>query len=107
MLVSATYAGYIAAIAAALLSGLAYNFFFIEPVDTFTIAEPHEVFAFFVFLVVATLVGGLASRIREQAKAAQRRATAAGALRFLPQAFRYRRRRRRALGCRHPDADRR
>lgn len=80
VLVSATYAGYIAAIAAALFSGLAYNFFFIEPVGTFTIAEPHEVFAFFVFLVVATLVGSLASRIRQQAKAAQRRATAVQAL---------------------------
>ncbi|PTM98962.1 sensor histidine kinase [Mycoplana dimorpha] len=75
VLISASYAGYVAAIAAALFSGLAYNFFFIEPVGTFTIAEPHEVFAFFVFLVVAILVGSLASRIRQQAKAARRRAT--------------------------------
>ena len=36
--------------AAAVFSALAYNFFFIHPVSTFTIAEPHEVFALFIFL---------------------------------------------------------
>ncbi|WP_373413417.1 DUF4118 domain-containing protein [Ensifer aridi] len=80
VLASATLAGYVAAIAAALFSVLAYNFFFIEPVGTFTVAEPHEVFALFVFLAAAFLAGGLASRIREQAKAARRRATATQAL---------------------------
>ena len=38
VLVSAVYAGYAAALLAAVLSALAYNFFFIEPVYTFTIA---------------------------------------------------------------------
>lgn len=80
VLVSATYAGYVAAIAAALISVLAYNFCFIEPVGTFTVAEPHEVFALFVFLAAAILAGGLASRVREQAKTARRRAAATQAL---------------------------
>ncbi|NRP73942.1 Sensor protein KdpD [Ensifer psoraleae] len=80
VLISATYAGYIAAIGAALLSVLAYNFFFIEPIGTFTVAEPHEVFALFIFLAAAILAGGLASRVRDQAKAAQRRAAAMQAL---------------------------
>ena len=80
VLASATYAGHISAIAAALFSVLAYNFFFIEPVGTFTIAEPHEVFALFIFLVAAALAGSLASRVREQAKAARRRAAATQAL---------------------------
>jgi two-component system sensor histidine kinase KdpD len=80
VLASATLEGYIAAIAAALFSVIAYNFFFIEPVGTFTVAEPHEVFALFVFLAAAFLAGGLASRIREQAQAARRRATATQAL---------------------------
>ncbi len=44
VLVSAVYAGYLAALLAAVLSALAYNFFFIPPVSTFTIASPHEVF---------------------------------------------------------------
>lgn len=77
---SALRAGYVAAFLAAILSGLAYNFFFIEPVDTFTIASPHEVFAFFVFIGAALLAGGLASRVREQAKAARARAVAVQSL---------------------------
>ncbi|WEX77871.1 sensor histidine kinase KdpD [Sinorhizobium numidicum] len=80
VLASAIYAGYVAAIAAAVFSVLAYNFFFIEPVGTFTVAEPHEVFALFVFLAAATLAGSLASRVREQAKTARRRVTATQAL---------------------------
>jgi two-component system, OmpR family, sensor histidine kinase KdpD len=80
VLVSASYAGYVAAIAAAIISALAYNFCFIDPVGTFTIAEPHEVFALFIFLTAAMLAGGLASRVREQAKTARRRAAATQAL---------------------------
>ncbi|MCA1369284.1 sensor histidine kinase KdpD [Bradyrhizobium sp. BRP14] len=80
VLASAIYAGYVGALAAALFSVLAYNFFFIEPVGTFTVAEPHEVFALFVFLAAAALAGGLASRIREQAKTAAGRAAATQAL---------------------------
>lgn len=68
--------GYAAAFLAAILSALAYNFFFIDPRHTFTIAAPHEVFALFVFLAVAIIAGGLASRIREQAEVARIRATA-------------------------------
>ena len=68
--------GYASAFLAALLSALSYNFFFINPRHTFTIAAPHEVFALFVFLAVAIIAGGLASRIREQAEVARIRATA-------------------------------
>ncbi|NML74166.1 sensor histidine kinase KdpD [Rhizobium sp. S-51] len=68
--------GYLSAFLAAALSTLAYNFFFIEPLHTFTIAAPHEVFALFVFLAVAVVAGGFASRIREQAGVARVRATA-------------------------------
>ena len=52
------------AILAAVLSFFAYNFFFIEPIYTFTIAEPHELFALLIFLLVAVLTGGLAGRVR-------------------------------------------
>ncbi len=68
--------GYAAAFLAAALSALAYNFFFIDPIHTFTIAAPHEVFALFIFLAVAMIAGGFASRIREQAEVARYRATA-------------------------------
>ncbi len=68
--------GIIPAIYASLLSFLAYNFFFIEPTYTFTIAEPHELFALLVFLVVAVLTSALAGRVREQAKASASRTQA-------------------------------
>jgi two-component system sensor histidine kinase KdpD len=68
--------GYLGAFLAAILSGMAYNFLFIDPVHTFTIAAPHEVFALMVFLAVAMIAGGFTSRIREQAEVARVRATA-------------------------------
>ena len=80
VLTAATYAGFAAALMAALLSALAYNFFFIPPLYTFTIASPHEVFALFIFVVAAILAGSLGSRIREQAKTARSRAAAMQAL---------------------------
>ena len=61
-----TWSGVIAAV----LSFLAYNFFFIEPTYSFTIASPHELLALFIFLLVAILTGGLAGRVREQSDAA-------------------------------------
>lgn len=68
------------ALAAAVLSFLAYNFFFITPRYTFTIAAPHELFALVIFLVVAVVIGGLAGRLREQADATRDRAEATQAL---------------------------
>jgi two-component system sensor histidine kinase KdpD len=68
--------GYMAAFLAALMCTLAYNFFFIDPFRTFTISTPHEVFALFIFLAVAMIAGGFASRIKEQASVARVRATA-------------------------------
>lgn len=59
------------AVFAAGLSFLAYNFFFIEPIYTFTIASPPELLALLIFLLVAVLTGGLAGRVREQSVAAQ------------------------------------
>ncbi|MBI1172354.1 DUF4118 domain-containing protein [bacterium] len=59
-----------AAVMAATLSFLGYNFFFIDPVYTLTVARPHELFALLVFLVVATLTGSLTGRERAQARAA-------------------------------------
>jgi two-component system sensor histidine kinase KdpD len=80
VLISAVYAGYFAALLAAILSGLAYNFFFIPPISTFTIASPHEVFGLVVFVIAALISGGLASRLSDQAATASRRAAATQAL---------------------------
>jgi two-component system sensor histidine kinase KdpD len=66
--------GYRAAIITAVLSALAYNFCFIPPISTLTIAAPHEVFAFLVFIMAAVVAGGIASRVRDQARSAAERA---------------------------------
>ncbi|WP_294541713.1 DUF4118 domain-containing protein, partial [uncultured Rhodoblastus sp.] len=65
------------AIAASFLSFGAYNFFFIPPLFTFTVAEPQEWLSLLAFLVVAILTGSLAARVRDQAEAVRQRADAA------------------------------
>jgi two-component system sensor histidine kinase KdpD len=80
VLIAAVTAGYGAALLAAVLSALAYNFLFIHPVHTFIIAQPHEVVGFITFIAVAVLAGGMASRVSEQARTARERAAATQAL---------------------------
>jgi K+-sensing histidine kinase KdpD len=58
---------------ASVLSFLAYNFFFIEPIYTFTVAEPYELLALVIFLVIAVITSALAGRVREQARRMARR----------------------------------
>ena len=67
VLLTAVSFGVWPAIYASLLSFLVYNFFFIEPIYTFTIAEPYELLALVIFLVVAVVTSALAGRVREQA----------------------------------------
>jgi two-component system sensor histidine kinase KdpD len=74
VLVSAAAFGLWPSLLACLLSMLAYDFFFLPPVYTFTIAEPENVVALFFFVVAALIAGNLASGIRAQAVAARARA---------------------------------
>lgn len=55
---------------ASLVASLAYNFFFLPPVYTFTITDPTNVAAFFFFMLIAILVSNVAARVRTQADAA-------------------------------------
>src|SRR5215207_5764839 len=64
------------AIYASFLSFLAYNFFFIHPIYTLTVAEPHELLALVVFLIVAIITSALAGRVRDQAREMVRARTA-------------------------------
>ncbi len=64
------------AVYASLLSFLAFNFFFIEPLYTFTVAQPHELLALLIFLIVAITASALAGRVREQARLGVQRARA-------------------------------
>ncbi|KQP89649.1 histidine kinase [Methylobacterium sp. Leaf113] len=63
-------------LAAVVAASLAYNFFFLPPVYTFTIADPTNVAAFLLFTLVAVLVSNLAARARTVAVISQRRARA-------------------------------
>ena len=68
VLLTAVSFGVWPAIYASVLSFLAFNFFFIEPIHTFTVAEPYELLALVIFLVVAVVTSALAGRVRAQAK---------------------------------------
>jgi len=59
---------------ASLIAMLAYNFFFLPPIYTFTIADPENVVALFFFAVVAIIASNLAARVRGQALSARLRA---------------------------------
>lgn len=61
------------AVVAALLAFLAYDFFFTEPLYTFTIRDPQEWLALLVFLFTAAVAGQLAAALRERAEEARRR----------------------------------
>ena len=50
-----------------LVSALAYNFFFLPPLYTFTIADPENVVALFFFVLVAVIASNLTARVRAQA----------------------------------------
>jgi len=68
------------ALAAATVAFLTYNFLFLEPRYSFTIGSPTDFLTLIVFWAVATVTGALAGRVREQARRAQRRASAVSAL---------------------------
>lgn len=74
ILTSAIAFGLWASLFACLLSVLAYNFFLIPPLYTFTIADPENVVFLFFFAVAAVIVSNLAARLRTQAIAARKRA---------------------------------
>ncbi|KRG39278.1 histidine kinase [Stenotrophomonas panacihumi] len=73
----------VAAVLAALLSFLAYNFFFIEPRFTFNISARQGVVTVILFLIAALVAGRLASRLRMQVLALRAANTHANALQAL------------------------
>lgn len=68
------------ALAAATAAFLIYNFLFLEPRYTFLIGAPTDILTLLVFWAVALATGGLAGRVRDQARNAERRATAVSSL---------------------------
>jgi two-component system sensor histidine kinase KdpD len=62
-----------AAIVTSLVAMLCFNFFFLPPVRTFTIADPQNWVALFAFLVVSVVASNLSTRARTRADEAQAR----------------------------------
>ncbi|SEP48223.1 two-component system, OmpR family, sensor histidine kinase KdpD [Methylobacterium sp. ap11] len=65
---------------AVVAASLAYNFFFLPPLYTFTIADPTNVVALFFFTIVAVLVSNLGGRVRIEATMSRMQARATEAL---------------------------
>jgi two-component system, OmpR family, sensor histidine kinase KdpD len=65
--------GLLPSLFASLASALCYNFFFLPPIYTFTITDPHNIAAFALFTLVAIIVSNVAARARTQAMSAQAR----------------------------------
>ncbi|TJV46421.1 MAG: sensor histidine kinase KdpD, partial [Mesorhizobium sp.] len=74
VLVSAVTAGLWPAIFACILSALAFNFFFLDPLYTFNISAPESAVALGFFFCVAIIASNLTARVQRQAVAAQSRA---------------------------------
>jgi two-component system sensor histidine kinase KdpD len=66
ILLVAIAAGAGPAVVAALLSFLAWNFFFLPPYHTFAIHDPKDLLSLVAFLVVGVIVGVMAGRMRER-----------------------------------------
>ncbi len=66
--------GLLPSLFASIASSLCYNFFFLPPIYTFTIADPTNIAAFIFFTLVAVIVSTVAARGRTQAVAAMDRA---------------------------------
>ena len=80
VLAAATLYGLRAGLFAGLASALAYNFFFLPPLYTFTIADPVNIITVMVLFAVAVIVSQLAARTRVQADLAATSARANAAL---------------------------
>jgi two-component system sensor histidine kinase KdpD len=72
---------------AALLATAAFNFFFIPPLYTFTIQDPRNVAALFVFLVSGLLIGRLSALARRRLELVEAERRDLAALTRLSQAF--------------------
>ncbi len=55
---------------ASVAASLCYNFFFLPPIYTFTIADPTNIAAFVFFMLIALVVSNVAARVRTQAVSA-------------------------------------
>ena len=69
--------GWWPALLSAVLGFLGYNYFFTEPIHTFTMRDPEEWLALVIFLIVAAVTSNLAARKRARQEEAHQRASEA------------------------------
>lgn len=67
VLVAASRYGLVLGAVTALFAGIAYNFFFLPPLYTFSIADPQSLLTVFVLIGVSSLVAHLAGRLKARA----------------------------------------
>ena len=80
VLAVATLGGLGPSLFASVLSTIAFNFFFLPPVYSLTIADPENVVALFFFAIVAVIASNLTAAVRAQAVAARQRGRTTEAL---------------------------
>jgi two-component system, OmpR family, sensor histidine kinase KdpD len=68
------------AILASVLAFFAFDWFFVEPLYHFTVADPAEWLALLMFLVTAVIIGQLTARLRDRVEEARRRERETAAL---------------------------
>ena len=73
VLLTSAYWGLRYAVVMGVVATAAFNFFFLPPVKTFTIADPQNWVALFAFLVTALVASNLAERARREAEGAKQR----------------------------------
>jgi two-component system sensor histidine kinase KdpD len=73
VLLASAYWGLRYALVLALGATAAFNFFFLPPVGTFTIADPQNWVALFAFLITALVASNLSERVRREAESAKQR----------------------------------
>jgi two-component system sensor histidine kinase KdpD len=73
VLLTSAYWGLRYAVVMAVGATAAFNFFFLPPIGTFTIADPQNWVALFAFLITALVASNLAERARREAEGAKQR----------------------------------
>ena len=80
VIATATFFGLRASLAASLAAALAYNFFFLPPIYTFTISDPQNVVTLLVLVAVAVVASQMTGRLKREATIGARTATENAAL---------------------------
>ncbi|MDG5489869.1 sensor histidine kinase KdpD [Sphingomonas sp. BGYR3] len=74
VIIGSIWAGLRPGLIAGIAAGLAYNFFFLPPLYTFTIADPRSLLTVFVLIGIAVFTGNLSARLRDRANLGARSA---------------------------------